>query len=489
MNPTEPDVPGADSALPSVWPFQGRSLLWPGLLAAAVVALAAWAWLGGAGSHADWAIVFEGRTFDNQLRRQALTLLTQQGVAHQAGPGGEIMVPPEALNTAQAALEKAGLKPVTLNELRTVNEGPLAILESPAQREQRRLAAKERELAWLVRKFENVAEAHVTIEPGTGGNRWIGSGERARQRVRVFIETARPDQRLTDQTVSLIEKQVLTTLPTTAPGLISIHDSRNIYLMADGHPNATQTAKPLENKADEETLAQRVRSSVGGLENAIVRVSLHQVDETPTLQARPVPDAAHKDKEPKLVLNEPISIEMEPPAPAKPVKTQRANIQILMQSEMSPDLRHKAREAITAMIAPVLLEQLDWQTVPVATTTEVALKPANKPEAISTGKKAEPEIQSLSADGAISLTPWIAAGVVLAFVVGGTVLLKSLRGSGPVADAGWQSDDDTRQWVRDLAAAVTPPEPHVNHAENHTDDTAEAARVLSGWIADDSTSA
>lgn len=486
MNPTEPDVPGADSALPSVWPFQGRSLLWPGVATVAVVAILAWAWLGSAGGHARWAVVFEGRTFDNQLRRQALTLLTQQGLTHQMGPAGEIKVPPEALNTAQAALEKAGLKPATLNELRTVNEGPLAILESPAQREARRLAAKERELAWLVRQNENVAEAHVTIEPATGGARWIGSGDRPRQRVRVFIETARPDQRLTDQTVSLIEKQVLTTLPTTAPGLVSIHDSRHIYLMADGTPNAIPPARPAENKLDEETLAERVRTTVSGLENAIVRISQHQVDETPTLQAMPVLDKA--PNEPKLVLNEPISIEMQPPAPPTPVKTRRANIQILLPSEISPDLRHKAREAITALIAPVLLEQLDWQTVPVATATEVAIKPLNKPAEATTGKKPEPEIQSLSADGTISLFPWIAAGVVLASVVGGTFLWKSRPGS--AADTVWNPADDTsRQWVRDLAAAVTPPEPHVNQAERQADDTAEAARVLSGWIADDSTSA
>ena len=489
MNPNQPDDQGLDTGLPSVGPFQGRSLLWPGLAVVAVVSLVALVWLANASTDANWAVVFEGRTFDNHMRRQALTLLTQQGLAHKPGTNGEILVPPEALNTAQAALDKAGLKPATLDELRTVSEGPLAILESPAQREHRRLAAKERELAWLLRQHENVAQAHVTIEPNAAATRWIGSGDRPRQRVRVFIETARPAERLSEQTVSLIEKQVLTTLPTTAPGLVSIHDARRIYLMAGGNQNATESARPAENKADEETLADRIRSTVSGLENAIVRVSLHQVDETPTLQAKPVPEPA--DTAPRLVLNEPISIEMQPAAPAnppKPTKTQRANIQILMKSETAPDLRHKTREAITAMIAPVLLEQLDWQSQPAMPVAELAAKPATRQAAIATQKKPEPEIQSLTANGNISLTPWIAGGVVLALIVGGTVLLKSTRNASATTEMNWPGESPAQQWVRDLAAAVTPPEPHMNQPQQPlADDTAAAAQLLSGWITDDST--
>ena len=189
---------------------------WAALLIVSVIAAGGWLWTLKSQKSAEWPVVFEGRTFEKAARRQAVLQLTQIAIPHKLGPNGEILVAPADLNTAQSSLEKMGLKPTTLDELRVVSDGPLAILESPAQRLERQRAAKERELAWLIRRFDNVGQAHVTIDPVSGGRRWIGQGEKQHQRVRVFIEPAEGDQRLTDETVSRIEKLVLASLPTAS---------------------------------------------------------------------------------------------------------------------------------------------------------------------------------------------------------------------------------------------------------------------------------
>lgn len=482
-----------------VWAARGSLLLWPLLAMFGAVLVGAMLWLANAGADPEWAVVFEGRNYEPAMRRQAIAGLNRLGIENRLGENGEILVGPDNLATAQAALEKAGLKPTTLEEARGTSDGPLAILESPAQREEKRRAARERELAWHIRKFENVMQAHVTIEPGQGSHRWIGSQEKPKQRVRIYLETTHQRERLGEDVISRIEKLVLATLPTTAPGLVSIHDGQHVYRAAENGKTGGSGAENqvLEDRAA--ALAGRVRQEVEGLANTVVRVKLNQVDETPVLTARPVEKNA-EPVETKLVLNEPISIEIGPEqsvevAVSKPNQTVRAHIEVAGGQGMSQEAKRKAREQMVAILAPALLEEVDWRDSPAdAAPIALANKPGTelKPDGIKTPEmKSEPPVRPLMENAQTLMTPWIAGGVALAVLLGGVVFWRVASGSGEPSAMDWNSTDDSRRWARDLAAAVTPPEPHLNGASRdqdasdtneNTNDVASAARVLSGWI-------
>jgi type III secretory pathway lipoprotein EscJ len=465
---------------------------WAALFIVSVIAAGGWLWFLKSKTSAEWPVVFEGRTFEKSARRQAVLQLTQIAIPHKLGPNGEILVAPADLNTAQSSLEKTGLKPTTLDELRAVNDGPLAILESPAQRLERQRAAKERELAWLIRRFDNVGQAHVTIEPVSGGRRWIGQGEKQNQPVRVFIEPGQADQRLTDETVSRIEKLVLASLPTARQGQITIHDAQTIYMMAGSTENTTEVAglpKNPEALNRERSLSEQIRQQVSGLSHSTVRVSLKEVDETPASPSAAELKQPPQEVKPKLVLNQPIEIEVEstPNLPARqaPVKTWRARVQVMTtkldSSETESKEQHrKAREEIAALIAPALLEQLDWQSLPETPPTEPAVTIASvKPEVEKSTKSVPaPSVRPLAENSEIAVTPWIIGGVAIALAAGGVTMWRSLRTTNDLTSESWSAGDQPLKWARDLAAAVTPPEPH----SPPVDEAARAANVLSGWI-------
>jgi hypothetical protein len=55
---------------------------------------------------------------------------------------------------------------------------------------------------------------------------------------------------------------------------------------------------------------------------------------------------------------------------------------------------------------------------------------------------------------------------------------RSLRTTNDLTSESWSAGDQPLKWARDLAAAVTPPEPH----SPPFDEAARAANVLSAWI-------
>lgn len=488
-NQSPDDLPALTASPLRKW--IAKSGLWALLVVVSLIFAGGWVWTLKTQKADSWSVVFEGRSFDKSSHRQAVLQLTQLGIRQKAGASGEILVAPSDLNIAQAGLEKAGLKPLTFEELRSVSDGPLAILESPAQRDERHRVAKERELAWFIRRFENVAQAHVTIESISGGHRWIGTGEKPRQRVRVFIEPAQADLRLTDETVLKIEKLVLASLPTTGTGQITIHDPETIYVMAGSAASRMDASNMVHNPEivdRERALADQIRQKVAGLSQSTIRVSLREFDEGPSVAAAPELKPA-KAIRTKLVLNQPIEIEMEPaplannkPAPAKISKARVQVLTTLKTEDAELEEMHiKAREQIVALIAPAVLDQLDWQTlVAPSPKPELALEAApvavEQPEKPPETKPSLP-IKPLNENAKPAPTSWIMGGVAIALVLGGASLLLAMRNHDQNMDRSQVQSDQAQKWGRDLAAAVRPPDPHLP-----MDEAGRAAKVLSSWI-------
>ncbi len=68
-------------------------------------------------------------------------------------------------------------------------------------------------------------------------------------------------------------------------------------------------------------------------------------------------------------------------------------------------------------------------------------------------------------------------GVAIALVLGGASFLLAMRNHDQNMDRSQVQSDQAQKWGRDLAAAVTPPDPHLP-----MDEAGRAAKLLSSWI-------
>ncbi|MBI1322608.1 hypothetical protein GC170_05420 [bacterium] len=473
-------------------------LRWTGYAAVAVVLILAvgvgWYVIGANKSNSEMSIVFQGRHFDKAGRRAALDHLNQSGIAAMIGVRGELLVLPDRLHEAQASLEKAGLRPQTLDEIRNVPAGTLSILESPEQRDQRRRQARENELAWHIKRLDEIADAHVSVETSSGGTRWIGKKDSSRPRVRIYVELEDPAKGLSDNAVERIEQLILASLPNASPGLVTIHDARRIYRMANqGVADPAQPAAKAELAESETALSAKIRESIPELSAATVKVALRQVEESAGVESPPASPAGENST--KIYFNRPVSLsdaETAPPQGAKSTRTQRVRIQILpspetVSSVTDADHRRQIRDRISKLIAPVLVEQVEWLSMPengVAGSRNSQIAAVEEPpaaEVASGGSKPMPETPLTPIDESTrsALSPWIMGGVGLALVAGFGFFWKTLRGGSPTGDASYVSLDETAHWARNLAAAVSDrPTTHGPH-ELPAD---KAAEVLSSWL-------
>lgn len=485
------------------WPFLGLGLF---------ILLGIGVWRLPVFQSQSWSVIFEERSFDPPTRRLALLELKTLGINHRMNQRGEIEVQPDQKLAAETALENKGLKPVTLDEIRTGDDSPLAILESIAQREQKQRTAKEKELAWLIQKTGSVGQTHVTIEPIPGSKRFINRGNDPKWRVRVFLEPL-PDTPQTDaETVRKIESIVLASLPETAPGQITIHDSQTIYLMAGESRTDASAATLADEKSGTDPahgttlhqqsldLKERIVKNVADLKQATIQIRLYEVTEQQKTDLTAAASSADKIAlKPQLYLNEPVEIELPEPVQKKSgeesPKTTRARLQITLENQdaqtISPDFRKQIHSQISALIAPVLVEQIDWLDPPTSVVAQADTK-IQQTSALNqnapAGKQAQTaKISPLPGTEHGIILPMI-FGVVVVVVIGGSFLIwGTVRSRTIEPDRDWIRSENGTQWARDLVSAVTPGEPHFeNMAEKQAAVTSEkAARVLGDWISDD----
>jgi hypothetical protein len=448
-------------------------------------------------SETESSIVFQERNFDKAGRRAAIIHLKQIGIDAQVGFRGELFVAPDRLQEAQASLEKAGLKPLTLDEARSVPTGALSILESPEQREQKRREAKEQELAWLIKRVDDVADVTVSLELVAGGKRWIGKSEAARYRVGVFVEPDQIEKGLSDGAVDRIEQIVLASLPNAAPGLLTIHDARKIYRMAnrpagDRNPGSGRIAAG--SSLDETALAKKIREAMPDLNGFAFLVSLREVEE-----GIRTPDAAPAGTEnsTRLFFNRPASVSVEVPEvrSGAMVKTRRAKVRIMPTSERESEVasgesRAKLRQRISSIIAPVLVEQVDWLAPPSRSDFAAKTGPNGKTESqptvsdqVAAKPAADPDelpLTPIDESTRSSLSPWILGGVALAVVLGGGFMWRTISKTPSLVDQEPVTLDESANWATNLSAAAATDRRSAHGPHEIPAD--KAAEVLSSWL-------
>ena len=181
-------------------------------------------------------------------------------------------------------------------------------------------------------------------------------------------------------------------------------------------------------------------------------------------------------------------------APGATVRTRRARIRIVPTPERASEIasaekRLEVRKKISATLAPVLVEQVEWLAPPsipelAAGHDDAAKDRATPPDEVESRKNEKTEAASLpltpiDARRQGEVVPWILGGIVLAIGVGGTILWRVVRPGSPDAESAFVSVDETAAWARNLAAAVS--EQPVRHGP-HELPADKAAEVLSSWL-------
>jgi hypothetical protein len=446
----------------------------------------------------NWAVVFEDRSFDAPTRRLALLELKSLGITLRTSVRGEIEVHPDQLSVVESALENKGLKPATLAEIKAGTESPLAILESIAQREQRQQSIKEKEIAWLIQRSGNVGQTHVTIEPISGTRRFINRGNAPKYRVRVFLEPVGDNSKLSAEAVNQIESIVLASLPETGPNQITIHDSQTIYLMAGEirtDQQLPETALTVKLAERGQALSEQLKKQIPELGQATVLVRLYEVTEGHEVQDTARSGQVPATQKPLLYLNESVEIEspqMVSNSQGESLKTMRARVQIVHENSgpftENSDFRKEIHARVSKLMAPVLVEQLDWldTTRPVLAqnhsqdTREKSLAKNRQPLV----EKPETHLKPLAGTQHGSVPPWVMGGA-LAFIAGGVFLAwTGYRSRTFDSKRTWVKNETASSWARDLANAVSSNEPHFDKKQEPRDvlQSKQAARVLGDWI-------
>lgn len=455
----------------------------------------------------QWAEIFEDRSFDIPTQKLAVIELNSMGVAYRINAGGRIEVDPDLKLNVETTLHEKGLRPVKFEEIRSQPESALSILESTAQREQRLRSVKEKELCWLIQRAAAVTQAHVTIEPISANRRFLTQSKLPKYRVRVFLEPVGTATLIDDKTIDKIQTVVLAGLPETSADQITIHDSQNVYTMAGINENQPEnsTTDQVENTAQAgRELADQIMKKIGPLNRATVQVRLETVDESSAngqqQQSSPITNLA---QEPVLYLNEPVEIPIpESSTPSEGRKsTTRAKVQVAFleanPKNQSPEFRKAVHQQISALIAPVLLEQLDWQTAAEVLTSgddrgisaEVSAEKTSDQEKVAKAMQEQPSVNPLEGTKNRGILPMILGicGVVMASGV--ALSIGSLRNREHSSKRRWIPSSSDAQWAHDNSSAEIPEQgPHLQKRDIQvTSDeipVQQAADLLGHWISE-----
>jgi hypothetical protein len=441
-------------------------------------------WFVGSFREESWATLYEGRSFDSVLRRKTLNELQQTGVKFRVQPDGRIFVRPAELAKIESTLEKKGLRPETLEELRTINSGPLAILESPVQREERQRNQKEKELTWLIRRAGEFSDVQVSLEPLSATRRFINDSSGPAWRVRVFLEPPKIGEIVNEKTLEKIRNIITASITGVKDDQITIHDAENIYIL--GQREAANTLrKPdgaVADRFETKTLENRIRRGVAGLGDAEVKITLSRSSE---IQSADSTTTVKSPEKPVLYFNEPVSIDFNEKAENEKPEIVRARVLIGLFDEKSatPELRRQIHTKISAMLSPILLENLDWVGKEPIAMADVKSENPNTIPPVNENKN-ETVIKTLVKTSHSMREPWIIGGIaggLLAAIFIGRRLFHQRKSNDFDLAVKPMPADFSDQWRMDASSQTPPAAKHAMRTDESIP-VEQAADVLSEWI-------
>jgi len=241
--------------------------------------------------------------------------LDAQHVDYRVDDQGRIEVASDRREDVKAVLSKIGIGPRSIEDLdREAQEtNPW---DGPGDKEQRQNKGREEILAAMIRKFDGIISAYVTINrPRARGV--LRPGANTRPTAFVWLETD-GGREISHKTVQSIQNLMVGNEPDLKPDAVTVFDQKGRHYLVAGDPKYSTISAT---RAREEDLAQRLLEQIDWVEGVRVTVQLVAAPAStptplPTLTVAPATAPTARAPEPSgaaltVGVNTPLELEPE----------------------------------------------------------------------------------------------------------------------------------------------------------------------------------
>jgi hypothetical protein len=265
--------------------------------------------------------------------------LELQRIDYRVDDQRRIEVTGDRLEEAKAVLAKLDVGPRSIEELEKEAQAS-GLLDGPWDKERKERRGQEQILAAMIREFDGIISAYVTINrprqrvglirPGPG------NGPGARATAFVYLETD-GGREISHKTVQSIQNLIVGKEPELRADAVTVFDQKGRHYLVAGDPRYSTISAT---RAREEELSQRIREEIDWIDGVRVTVQVVPAPTAPPVALpalsaapgasapaqAPVPSSALRPSEPTVGVNTPLELEPEPgtgadagPAPAPSV--------------------------------------------------------------------------------------------------------------------------------------------------------------------------
>jgi hypothetical protein len=256
--------------------------------------------------------------------------LDLQHIDYRVDDQRRVEVASDGLEAAKAILAKLDIGPRSIEDLDRDSQVP-GILDGPFERELKKNKGQEQILAAMIREFDGITFAYVTINRPRArvGLGRPGTGPGARPTAFVWLETD-GGREISHKTVQSIQNLVVGKEPELKSDAVTVFDQKGRHYLVAGEPKYCTISAT---RAREEELGQRILEEIDWIDG--VRVTVQLVP-TPTAAPVPVPASSNtpatsspagRISEETVGVNTPLELESDPsqspdavaPSPSVPV--------------------------------------------------------------------------------------------------------------------------------------------------------------------------
>jgi type III secretory pathway lipoprotein EscJ len=247
--------------------------------------------------------------------------LDLQHIDYRVDDQRRIEVASDRLEDARAVFAKLDVGPRSIEDLEKEAQAS-GLLDGPWEKERREKKGQEQILAAMIREFDGIISAYVTINrprPRVGLSRQgPGNGPGARATAFVWLETD-GGREISHKTVQSIQNLIVGKEPELKADAVTVFDQKGRhYLVAGDARYSTISAT----RAREEELSQRILEEIDWIDGVRVTVQLIPAPTAapvalpaPSAEpAPPQPSPALRPSEPVVGVNTPLDLEPEPSA-------------------------------------------------------------------------------------------------------------------------------------------------------------------------------
>jgi flagellar M-ring protein FliF len=242
--------------------------------------------------------------------------LDVQHIDYRVDDQRRIEVASDGLEEAKAVLAKIDIGPRSIEELDREAQAS-NFLDGPAEREQKKNKGQEQILAAMIREFDGIISAYVTINRPKArvGLGRPGTGPGARPTAFVYLETD-GGREISHKTVQSIQNLVVGKESDLKSDAVTVFDQKGRHYLVAGEPKYSTISAT---RAHEEELGQRILEEIDWIDGVRVTVQLVPAPTAapaplPALSATPTTSSpAGRLPEETVGVNTPLALESEPP--------------------------------------------------------------------------------------------------------------------------------------------------------------------------------